>query len=188
MVIDTVYKKYFQKSKIFMYPLLGIKKGSSVTPVQTYVSWEGHYKPEDAKLIATYHKREDPEYLNFEKNILLKHNRLIDRLVLDSETVIFVFDYSDVKTSWEHFLNGKYSQIELKLRRKIRDFFPKNSGNHVYVDSYLFPEKYFELYSELLQWPVEQLKEVGELCTPPDLEQETLTAQLVNLEKQKIID
>jgi hypothetical protein len=49
-------------------------------------------------------------------------------------------------------------------------------------------EKYFELYSELLQWPVEQLKEVGELCTPPDLEQETLTAQLVNLEKQKIID
>jgi len=187
MEITEVYPRYFQKSKIFMYPLLGIKKGSSVTPIQTYVSWDDKYKPGDAKLITTYHKRQDPEYLNFEKNILLKHNRLIDTSELDSETIIFVFDYSDYKESWDYFINGRYSCMNKEVKNKVKNFFPKNSGNYTYVDSYLFPEKYFSIYSKLLNWPEEKLREVGELCTPPDLQQETLLSEAAYLEKSNII-
>ena len=72
MGISALYTKYFQKSKIFMYPLLDIKRGCSVTPIQTYFEWDGHYTAEDMKLIAVYPIRDDQEYMNFMKHILLK--------------------------------------------------------------------------------------------------------------------
>ena len=62
MAINALYVKYFQKSKIFIYPLLDIKRGSSVVPVETYVSWDNHYTPEDMKLICLYDIRTDDEY------------------------------------------------------------------------------------------------------------------------------
>ena len=52
MALTSIYSKYFQKSKVFIYPLLGIKRGLSVVPKETYISWEGHCKPEDMKLIC----------------------------------------------------------------------------------------------------------------------------------------
>jgi len=73
MAISALYGQYFQKSKIFLYPLLDIKKGSSVTPIQTYFGWADVYAPEDVKLIAIYKLRDDSQYISFEKNILLKH-------------------------------------------------------------------------------------------------------------------
>jgi hypothetical protein len=81
MVINTLYVKYFQKSKIFLYPLLGIKRGSSVVPNDSYISWSDKYSPEETKLICVYDIREDAEYKNFETNVLLKHNRLHDYIV-----------------------------------------------------------------------------------------------------------
>ena len=47
MALNSVYKKYFQKSKVFLYPLLGIKRGVSVIPVETYFGWDGYYNSED---------------------------------------------------------------------------------------------------------------------------------------------
>jgi hypothetical protein len=96
MALSSVYSKYFQKSKVFLYPLLDIKRGSSVTPKETYVSWNKHYTSEDMKLICVYEKRKDDEYKNFEKNILLKHNRHFNefksfdlyKLFLDNNIVV----------------------------------------------------------------------------------------------------
>ena len=73
------------------------------------------------------------------------------------------------------------------LKRKIRDHFNKNSSTHVYVDSYMFPEKYFSLYANLLGADEELLRNVGELCSKPDLEKETLIAEVINLENKKIL-
>ena len=78
MKIHALYTKYFQKSKVFVYPLLGIKKGTSVVPNETYIAWNNSYGPEDRKLICLYYSRNDAEYKQFEKNVLLKHNRLCD--------------------------------------------------------------------------------------------------------------
>ena len=83
MVIDALYRKYFQKSKIFLYPLLDIKRGTSVVPKDTYLSWNDTINSEDMKLVCVYYVRTDQEYLQFEKNVLLKHNRLIDLCLLD---------------------------------------------------------------------------------------------------------
>ena len=70
MSINALYRNYFQKSKIFVYPLLGIKKGSSVTPVQTYFGWNDYVTPEDMKLVTVFHARTDQDYVDFEKTYL----------------------------------------------------------------------------------------------------------------------
>jgi len=184
----SLYNKYFQKSKIFLYPLLDIKKGTSVTPIQTYMGWSNYYKPEDMKLIATYHVREDEEFLKFQKNILLKHTRLADYVQVNDTTALYTFDFSDIEEDWKLLLAGKYSKMDKKLKNKIRNFFEKDSGNYMYVDSYLFPERYFEVYSELLNVTTESLEKVGELCELPNLEKEILIVEVENLENRKILD
>lgn len=187
MAIDALYREYFQKSKIFLYPLLDIKKGSCAVPEQTYLSWEGYIKPEDTKLITIYPNRKDAEYKLFEKNTLLKHCRICDYVELSDEQLLITFDFSDLSEDWNHFINGKYSMIDVKIKRKILSFFNKNSGNHVYMESYLFPEKYFNLYANLLDTSEEILRSVGELCSKPDLDKENLVVEVIDLENKKIL-
>lgn len=182
MVINALYKKYFQKSKIFLYPLLDIKRGTSVVPKETYVSWDNTLTPEDMKLICVYHTRTDAEYVNFEANVLLRHSRLCDYVKADAVTSVFTFDFSDLSDDWDHFINGRYSKMDIKIKRRILDFFDSNSGNYYYVNSYLFPIPHFKLYAELLDVPVELVKSVGELCDKPNFEKENLVLEVADLE------
>jgi hypothetical protein len=181
MVIDALYRKYFQKSKIFLYPLLDIKRGTSVVPKDTYLSWNDTINSEDMKLVCVYYVRTDQEYLQFEKNVLLKHNRLIDLVKVDDETLVVTFNFSDLSNDWINFLNGKYSKMNTKIKSKILNFFDKKSGNYAYVESYLYPEKHFQTYANLLNVDVEMLKSVGELCNKPDLEKESLLLEVADL-------
>jgi hypothetical protein len=171
-MIDALYTDYFQKSRMFLYPLLEIRRGVTAIPEDTYVSWKGKYNSEDMKLICRYKKREDKEFLLFEKNMLTKHNRLIEKITTDDE-IIYVFDFSDYKNDWNHFINGKYNKMDPKTKRKILNFFDKYSANFVYMESYLFSGKYFSLYAKLLGVDINLLEEVGELCNKPDLDKET---------------
>jgi hypothetical protein len=173
MEISTLYKVYFQKSKIFVYPLLDIKKGTGVTPIQTYFRWEGNFEPEDNKLVAVYEKREDETFINFEKNILLKHTRLID--YQESEGIITcIFDFDDIKTDWEHLINGRYSKMNPKIKRKIKDYFKDSASNAKYIESYLYPEKFYPIYAELLAVNISLLQTAVELCDKPNMEKESL--------------
>ena len=38
--MKKLHKDYIQKSRIFLYPSLDIRRGTLVKPVQTYVAWE----------------------------------------------------------------------------------------------------------------------------------------------------
>lgn len=188
MVIDALYRKYFQKSKIFIYPLLGIKQGTKFVPMETYLSWNTSLTTEDKKLVCVYKTKDTDDYINFENNVLLKHSRLCDYVPVNNTTTVFTFDFSDLENDWSHLIMGKYSKISINIKRKILDFFDKNGGNHIYVNSYLFPEKFFDNYASILNVPVELLKEVGELCDKPNLEKELLILDVVNLENLKILD
>jgi hypothetical protein len=181
MVINALYKKYFQKSKIFLYPLLDIKRGTSVIPEETYLGWNNTVTPEDMKLICVYHTRTDVEYVNFEKNVLLKHSRLCDYISAGDKS-IFTFDFSDLEYNWFHIVYGRYSKLNYDIKRKVLNFFDPKSGNYIYVASYLFPEKHFETYANLLGVNVELLKEVGELCDKPNLDKENLVLEVADLE------
>jgi len=182
MKINALYRKYFQKSKIFLYPLLDIKRGTSVVPSHTFVAWNDTYKPEDMKLICLYETRLDKEYINFEKNVLLKHSRLCDYVKADAVTSIFTFDFSDLSDDWDHFINGRYSKMDVRIKRRILDFFDSNSGNYFYVNSYLFPLTNHAVYAELLDVSIDLIKEVHELCDKPDFDKENLVLEVANLE------
>ena len=177
MIINDIYKKYFQKSKIFLYPLLGIERGN-VVPEEVYFSISDKYKPEDRKLVLLYDTKMDLKYESFKEERLINHKLLTEWMEDNNGNEIFVFDMSSFASDWDLFLTGKYSQMSLKVRNEILNFFDKNSGNYVYVNSFLFPEKWFKRYAEILDVSEELLKEVGELCDIPNLEKEQLNLVL----------
>jgi hypothetical protein len=86
------------------------------------------------------------------------------------------------------FIEGKFSKFDNKIKNKILDFFEKNSGNYVYVHSFLYPNKWYDRYAELLGVKPDLLKEVGELCSITDVDKENLSIQVADLENIKILD
>lgn len=182
MAIKSIYNKYFQKSKVFLYPLLGIKRGAKVIPSETYLAWDPYYIAEDMKLVCLYHPNKSNEYEKYEKEVLLKHNRVCDIKDIDEHNKLFIFDFADIKDDWNNFIKGTYSKVSKENKHKILSFFDKNSANYIYMKSYLNPDKYFEDYAECLGVEVELLEKVGELCARPDLEKETLIMKEVKKE------
>ena len=126
MAIKSVYSKYFQKSKVFLYPLLRIKRGAKIVPSETYLAWNDIVKTEDMKLVCLYHPKEKEEYELYENKILLKHNRLHDIVSIDANNKLFIFDFSDLKDDWQHFINGRYSKMQNNIKGDICSFFMNN--------------------------------------------------------------
>jgi hypothetical protein len=182
MAIKSLYRDYFQKSRIFLYPVLDIKRGSSVTPIQTHVSWEGNFSKEDMKFICLYHLRNDNEFLRFEKQKLLGNKHFFDFKIVEETKGVYIFDFSSLEHDWNCFITGSYSKMSNNHKRKIKDFYKQNNSHYSYIESYLHPERYFGMYSEILGVNISLLKEVGELCDIPDFKQEHLTVSIKNLE------
>jgi hypothetical protein len=182
MVIDQLYKDYFQKSRMFLYPLLDIKRGSVAVPSETYICLDGKYSPEDMKFCCIYEKRTDVAYKQFRHTYLLNHNRLIETQDL-GDYELFIFDFKDMKQDWLYFIAGQYNKMNPKIKRKILNYFNPNSSNYVYMESFLFSKKYFSLYASLLLVDTDLLEEVGELCSKPDMEKETLILNVYDNKK-----
>ena len=180
-MIDKLYGRYFQKSKSFLYPALGIKRNSYASPIGTYISFKGYYEPEDLKLICTFEKDDSESFKNFEEQMLLT-NPLFSEKVSSSEYEIYIFDMEVYYEDWFNFILGKYSKLSGILKKAIKTYYGERSKEYKYIDSYLYPDKYFEVYSTLLEIDINTLKKIGELCDPCDLEKETLKILPENLE------
>ena len=185
MSITSLYKNYFQKSRVFLYPALDIKRGGSVTPIETYMSWDGYYKLEDAKLSCLYHRRDDQEFKTFETLKLLGNKRFHDFKQVEEHKGVYVFDFSDIVSEWKHVISGKYSKLSPEYKKMIKSYIGSKSSDAVYIDSYLYPEKYFKLYADLLNETEATLKGVGELTSLPCMESETLKMSVLDLKIEK---
>lgn len=181
MAIQSLYKNYIQKSRIFLYPALGIKRGSN-SPIEIYAAWEGMYKMEDCKLSCLYHLRNDAEFRAFEKMKLFGNPLFHDFKVAPDNQAVYVFDFTKLKTDWNCFMRGQYSKMSPEHKTKIKQFYGLNSPNYAYIESFLHPEKYFGMYSSIVGVEEKVLKDVGELCDKPDLEKETLNISIKSLE------
>lgn len=180
-MIDKLYSKYFQKSRSFLYPALGIKKNGSISPLGTYISIKGKIEPEDAKLICTFKKDESDVFNDFEKQMILT-NPLFEKKIESKEYNIYVFDFEIYQKDWFNFILGKYSQLSNVLKKAIKSYYGEKSSEYKIIETYLYPDKYFETYAKLLEIDVETLTSIGELCDPCDLEKETLKITKENLE------
>lgn len=181
MSIKTLYRDYFQKSRIFLYPMLDIKRGSSIVPIQTYISWKDQIFPEDKKLICLYHLRDDAEYKAFEQNKLFNNKYFEDFRETNDKKGVYVFNFDKLEADWTHFINGKYSKLSNEIKKKVREYFKDNNANVIYIESFMNPEKYYPIYAELLNVKVDLLKLVGELCECPDMSKEDLDIEIKDL-------
>ena len=182
MAIKSLYKDYFQKSRIFMYPLLNIKRGSSVTPIETYMSWSEQFSIYDKKLICLYYLREDIEFKLFEKEKLLNNQLFYDFKELTDDKCVYIFDFNEYSTDWDFLLLGKFSKLSQDYKSKIENFYGNKDPNYAYIESFLYPDKYFKMYSEIIGVNETLLKGVGELCSIPNFDKETLIASIKDLE------
>jgi hypothetical protein len=188
--IKEVYKGYFQKSRVFLHPALGHKRGSSVTPVETYLSWKGQVKLADMKLVCVYHLRNDDEFMFFEQEHLINNKLFEDFKEIGDNKAVYIFDFEPFALDFGHVVNGRYSKISQRLKDNIKDFYGQSSANYSFIESYLYPEKYYESYAQMLASKEDQLgminllQDVGELCSKPNFELETLKSEVKILDLQ----
>jgi hypothetical protein len=183
-MIPSLYTKYFQKSRSFLYPALGIKRTAHHSPSGTYIALEGLVGPEDLKLICTFKDDNTDGFKSFEQQMLLS-NPLFSSIVHIQDYNMYLFDFSGYQNDWFNFIMGKYSKFSTPLKKAIKLYYGENSSEYKYMDSYLHPEKYVEVYAKLLEVDPQVLKEVGELCDSCDLEKETLKIPVEHLENLK---
>jgi hypothetical protein len=188
--IKEIYTGYFQKSRVFLHPALGHKRGSSVTPIETYLTWKGKIKLSDMKLVCVHHLRNDEEFMFFEEEHLLNNKLFEDFKEIGDDKAAYIFDFEPYAQDFGHVVNGRYSQISKGLKDKIKDFYGQSSANYAFIESYLYPERFYESYAEMLASKQDQteminlLQDVGELCSKPNFELETLKSDVKVLDFQ----
>ena len=194
--IKELNRVYYQKSKLFLYPLLGIPRGGSVTPVKTYLRWEGKYTTVHRKLMVAYRLRDDEEFEVFDKTVLRTNPRFEEFYKVNDDFGIYVFSFTNMLDfeAYGQVAKGEYSALNANFKKMIERFFSDNRRNKEQIKSYIYPSRYYEDYAELLTVPSarpqdkydredmeDELRRNGELCTVPDFDKETLKADLSNL-------
>tara|TARA_B110000196_G_C21145850_1_gene666576 strand:+ start:1259 stop:1843 length:585 start_codon:yes stop_codon:yes gene_type:complete len=180
--MKQVYSEYFQKSKVFLYPLLSIKKGIRYVPIETYIAWKDIYKSEECKFFCLYTAKDDDDYKKFEIDYLTNHKLFEEYYKLDNDVHLYVYDYSEYKWDLKMFKEGKYSKFSINTKDKISDFFGDIGTISEYIKSYINPEEYHDLYAEHLGVSLNTIEEVYELCSKPDIDKETLEINLPEIE------
>lgn len=176
--ITDIYKGYFQKSKVFLYPILG-SKHSDIKPINTYITSNKEHK---YKLLCLFKLEDNIEFIEFEKKYLLNNKLFEDYIQITETEGLYIFDLSNYQEDFDSFLEGKYSRFSDKLKNRIKQYYGINSANYAFIETYLFPENFFALYARFLTVNQEDkpemfrlLTEVGELCSKPDLIKEHIS-------------
>jgi hypothetical protein len=175
--MGKTYMQYFQKSKIFLYPLLGIKKGEEFVPAETYICWDNLYSQFDYKYICIYSTPKTLKFSNFERKHLLSHN-LLEHHENYKDQQIYVFDFSKYEHDFDMFMLGSYSKLSIETKNKILRYFGRVGRISGYIESYLDPKSHHETYAKALDVNLKIIEETHELCTPPNIEKETLIKKI----------
>lgn len=180
-MIEKIYAKYFQKSKSFLYPALGIRRASNIAPEGTYIAIKDYIDPDDMKLICHFKSDESEGFKAFEQKMLIENPLYVKTITIGNDRY-YIFDMSIYKNDWFNFIMGKYSKLNTVMKKAIKHYYGESSSSYEHMEAYLYPDKHYEVYSKLLDIDVDKLKQIGELCDPCDLEKETLIIPLENLD------
>jgi len=181
--MSSVYTDYFQKSKVFLYPLLQFKKGLSYVPRQTYIAMDHMYSFDDYRFLCEYHVKMSEKFKEFFNTHIKNHPRFDHHIDLGDDKHVFVFDFVTFKSDYKRFLVGKYSHFTLESKLIILDFFSEGKSSE-YIEVFLSPDGYHADYADALDVDIDIIEKVSELCSVPDLDKETLinkNTQLLSL-------
>jgi len=177
--MNSVYTQYFQKSKVFLYPLLKLKKGIAYVPIETYICWDGVYSEKDLKFLCIYHTEKDDKFKKFETEYLLTNKMLEIIIELSEDRHLYIFNFDRYKYDHKHFVNGKYSKFSTSTKNAIINFFGSVGNIAQYISSFLDPEPHHEEYANALEVSIESIQDVYEVCSIPDIKKETLYTKFI---------
>ena len=178
---EKLIRSNYHKSRVFFYPLLNIRRGNSIIPIETYVTWGEYVKVEDKKFICLYHLRNDQEFFNFERTHLLGNKLFSDFKFLEGNKGAYIFNLKVLGSDWDKIIRGEYSKISEEHKKRILAFF--NRKEHLdYYRSLLYPDAYYKWYSEIFRCDEKVLREVVELCPKIDFLEEDLKDKLQSLD------
>jgi len=171
----NLYSDYFQKSKVFLYPLLKLKKGIEFVPDYTYVAWENLYEESNFKFLCLYSvNKKNVEFEIFSKKYLKNHSLLESYVYMGNDIYIYIFNFYKFKYDFLCFNKGEYSKFSKESKTTILNFFGDKGDISQYIKSFLNPEDYHDQYADALGVSLELIKNVWELCSLPDKEKETI--------------
>ena len=169
-----VYTDYFQKSKVFLYPLLGFRQGVKHVPQQTYIAWDNVYSLNSCRLLCEYKTKMDIGFKRFSLDYLQNHPLYEDHVELSNNKYLYIFNLESFKPDMERFIQGMFSQFSLDTKITILDFFGDQGKAAEYIHTFLTPDDGFEAYAYHLKVDIKTIEAIGELCSKPDLKKETL--------------
>jgi len=175
--MKSVFANYFQKSKVFLYPLIDMKKNYKYTPIETYVRWENVFKLSDKKLICEYKVKPSKAFKSFQDKYIAPNKYLEDIIYITENQMVCVYDLTKYEEEFVHFIKGEYSKFKDLSKEKIFFFYREEGKKNKYIDSYLYPKAYHKLYAEDLDVDISIIEDTYELCNKPDLEKETLNVK-----------
>lgn len=188
--LSYISKKYFQKSKNYLFPLLGLGKEEPFMPAGSYLWWNGGESIDDKKLIVTYEDPDSEEFKIFEKRRIFK-NPYFESCYRVKGGNVYIFNLSSHGDTVKRFVEGKYSQFSEGVKKKILSFHgysvDKIPRPGRYIHMSLYPELYFDAVAEELNWDVAKLKEVGELMDAPLVKKETLKIKILSKCEQETV-
>ena len=176
-MILNLYNKYFQKSKIFLYPFLELPKvDEKYFTIQTYLKYKD-ISIEECFIICVYNIKDVEYFTKYKKEKINRSIYFTSEETIDENKHIVIFNISKFKTDYHYFMLGQYSKFSSKSKDLIKKYFGARSPQYVYVDTFINPKDYYNEYSTLLDVSKETLEEVVELCDKFDYEKEWLNTE-----------
>lgn len=161
MGLKTLYRQYFQKSKVFLYPNLGITShyGEVLSPAQTFISWpEKGIKPGDKKLICVY----NDSFLKYEAKLTANKFFLESVETEDynnSPSKAYIFDFKGSKKipgDYEPKMKNPFKRAEMWLKLNEVD---KRAQSLEYSMSYNWDMFLLGRYSKLSMSSKKRIKD-----------------------------
>lgn len=174
--------RYVQKSKLFLLPLLEIKKDIFIKPIGTYLK-DSSRETKDYQLIVPFKKDDSSEFNYYESNYIVNCKYLVQDDYYETPYLrIYTFDLSSFSSDFDKFLIGKYTEFSNKVKTLINFYWGRTAGGRFFpnpaVDSYLHPtlSDYQEI-SQHLRVPLDDLIKIKEILDPPNLKMEVFNIQ-----------
>jgi hypothetical protein len=188
--MSLILNSYVQKSKWFLYPLLGIKKTVTYKPTETYIADLNKQISENDKcLISVYNKPMDEGFQYFEDTFIFNNYHFKD-FYETPKKLVYIFDLSNYSKDFEKFLEGKYSEFSERTKSIINGYFAKHDKfgtmPHPKIKAYLYPDKQiFEDVASELGVDIAIITKLGNIVDKPDLFKETLDIEEETIHESK---
>jgi len=179
-------KKYFQKSKVFLYPLLRFKKGIQYVPEETFISWKNKFDFDKCNFFCLYKIKKRTSFRLFEIKHLTKH-KFFSEVIYFEGYALYIFNLLDYENDFFNFIDGRYSKFSLAAKQIISNFFSKKDTPDR-IKSYLYPDLFHELYATQLKVDIKIIEKTYELCDKPNLELETFEKKNLIINTSKYLN